>query len=203
MKRLAIPILATSVVMGLAVQPTPTLAQDCVSCSFDSSFCESDPDSSACRCVIKNHDGFFLCFERDFLCALNGSCSSDPPPEVAKPTFPISVAALDKFDAKEPLLSLVLHGVVVFTPDKKAVLDLEPYARGTISGKLGHFTHRGFFTPRGNGQVAFQIEMEKEDGSTITYAGILGDRGQSITYSKSTKAVGTKHLEKVDWRAAS
>ena len=119
------------------------------------------------------------------------------------PTFPVQVSALDKFDAREPLLSLVLHGVVVFTPDRKAVLDLEPYARGTISGKLGHFTHRGFFTPRGNGQVAFQIEMEKEDGSTVTYAGILADRGQSITYSKLSKAGATKHMEKVDWKAAS
>ena len=200
--RLALLVSATAVLLGLAAEPAA--AQDCTSCgALDSCTCTSDPTSSACRCVIKIHYGTCFCVERDFLCSGLGSCSSDPPPLIVPPTMEIEPKALEKLSAQEPLLSTALLGVVEVNKEKRSVLNLEPYAHGTMSGKLGRYHHRGIFTLRGEGQAAFHIVLESaEGGSTITYSGLIRDRGRSITYSKRTKLGLSDRLEKFEWTAA-
>jgi hypothetical protein len=211
MKRSLLAMAAGSVAALLTLQPRSAVAQDCVSCPLDSCTCIPDPNNDACRCVIKFISGTCFCVERDYLCNILGSCSSDPPPESASPaltsaptptTLEIEPKALNKLGTKEPLLSTVLLGVVELSKDKRSVLNLEPYSHGTINGKLGRYTHRAIFTSRGEGQAAFQIVLETADGGpTLTYSGIIRDRGRSITYSKRTRSGSSDRLEKFEWKA--
>lgn len=205
MRRLALVILALSTsILPLTWRPQAAVAQDCVSCELDSCECDVDAESDACRCVIKVIHGTCFCVQRDFLCTLSGSCDADPPSLALPSTFAVDPAALAKLEAKEPLLSLVLRGLVDYDKNQQAVLNLEPDLRGTINGKEGRFIHRGIFSRRGSDQVAFHFELENaEDGSKVTLGGILRDRGRSISYSKLTKPKsGAVRRERFYWTAA-
>lgn len=205
-RRLLLVILAGwTGVAALAWGPRAAVAQDCVSCEIDSCECDVDAESDACRCVIKVIHGTCFCVQRDFLCTLSGSCDADPPSLALPSTFAVDPAALAKLEAKEPLLSLVLRGLVDHDRNQQAVLNLEPDLRGTINGKEGRFIHRGLFSRRGNDQVAFHFELENvDDGSKVTLSGILRDRGRSISYSKLSKprSGAAVRRERFDWAAA-
>jgi hypothetical protein len=203
MRRLVLLVLAGLSAAVFVEGPKPAAAQDCVSCEIDSCECDVDAESDACRCIIKVIHGTCFCVQRDFLCDLSGSCDADPPSLAAPATFAIEPKALAKLEAKEPLLSLVLRGVVEYTKDKQPVLNLEPDVRGTINGKEGRYIHRGFFSRRGNDQVAFHFELENaDDGSKVTLSGIIRDRGRAISYSKLTKSGASVRRERFEWKAA-
>ena len=207
MKAPRFPVLLALLTLFLTPWSRPAAAQsDCVSCAIDSDTCFQDDAGVACRCVIKLIHGTFICFERDFLCTVSGSCDADPPPlviapRVTAPTIAIEPGVLTKLEAKEPLLAIVLHGAVVYNKDKQPLLTLEAYPRGTIRGKEGRYTHRGIFSLRADGEASFHLVLENAaDKSTVTFAGVIRDRGRRITYSKLVKLGTSLQSEKVDWK---
>jgi hypothetical protein len=196
---------AVVLVAGLLATPTPALAQnnDCVDCAIDSATCSQNNTSSACTCIIRFVRGTAICFTRDFRCG-GGSCDSVPPPltklEQVRPEIPVAPGALAKLHEKEPLLGLVLLGLIVGDKGTSAI-SIESYPRGTINGREGKYTHRAIFYPRGE-ETDFHVVLENvTDKSTVTFAGTIRDLARRITYLKISELPGSPvQRERIDWK---
>lgn len=161
-------------------------AQDCVRCDDILNSCDQDSTSSACECVFRSIKGTLVCREQGWTCGQGSDCSGGPQPQIRpKSAMAVEAAAITKLEESEPLLAIVLLGSVDYDATKHAYLAARSYPGGTIHGKNMRYRHRGLFELREDGQIAFQFVLNNlDDGSKVTFSGLLGEGGRSISYSK-------------------